>query len=154
MKKYRCQYRAKAIITHLWWLLIWSLSLTITVKMLTRLAKCFCCPVLDNGGWLMQRWAVIVPEYVKWAPIIYVLWQEMESYFQNDGNNRQFNYMSFSLNIWFLQIFHFYVSISFSSGERFILFVFFDILHFKEASFCPISWQHDSRFFGFIFFKF
>ena len=47
----------------------------------------------------------------------------------------------FSLDIWFLQIFHFF-SISFGSGKRFILFVFY-ILHFKEPSFCPISWQHE-----------
>ena len=73
---------------------------------------------------------VSVSEYVKWAPIIYVLWLVMESYFQTDGNNRQFNYIrSFSFLFWFLQNFHFF-SISFGSEKRFILFVF-DILHFK-----------------------
>ena len=57
----------------------------------------FLFPVLDSQwGVSDAACTVSVSEYVKWAPIIYVLWLEMESYFQYDGNNRQFNYMKFS----------------------------------------------------------
>ena len=86
---------------------------------------------------------VSVSEYVKWAPIIYVLWLVMESYFQTDGNNRQFNYIrSFSFLFWFLQKFSFLFYLIWLGKKIYSLCIWYSALQ-RKPSFCPISWQHD-----------